>query len=162
MGFSKLKYDQNLSRDGRDASQNVWPSLYRERKLPCICSVHDLGNEQAEMLARRFSLYLRHAWTDFVHFFVFLNPSMHFKKFYFMIVFVLTSTKSFMSSSMWEKGKRCAGRDIYQETQQIQKALLQYVNLYISNKYSEYFQNLLTLGIRDLCLKCRSGCNPYF
>ena len=79
MGFSKLKKkDQNPFRDGRDAGQNVWPSLYRARKLPCVCSVRDRGNGQAEMLARRFSLFLRYAWTDFVHFFVFLNPSMHF------------------------------------------------------------------------------------
>jgi hypothetical protein len=52
--------------------------IARESCLAYVLYMSADRNGQAEMLARGFSLFLRYAWTDFVHFFVFLNPSMHF------------------------------------------------------------------------------------
>jgi hypothetical protein len=51
--------------------------IARESCLAYVLSMTAEMDRQ-KCLARRFSLYLRYAWTDFVHFFVFLNPSMHF------------------------------------------------------------------------------------
>jgi hypothetical protein len=43
---------------------------------------------QTEMCCgKRFWLYLRNAWTDFVHFFVFINPGIIFLMFYDMNFF---------------------------------------------------------------------------
>ena len=133
MGFSKLKkWPKSVQGWQRCKPKRVAVALSRAKvalRMFCMWPRKWSGRNACATFFAVSSLCL----DRFCSFFRFSKSQYAFLKDIFYDFFVLTSTKSFMSSCMWEKGKRCAGRDIYQETQQIQNALLQYVSLYVSN-----------------------------
>ncbi len=133
MGFSKLKkWPKSVQGWQRCRPKRVAVALSRAKvALRMFCTWHRKwsGRNACAMFFAVSSLCL----DRFCSFFRFSKSQYAFLKVIFYDFFVLTSTKSFLSSCLWEKRKRCVGRDIYQETQQIQNALLQYVNLYVSN-----------------------------